>query len=47
MLMDGETMIAQLHLWDVHDHPHMGDEADPTRGNVRSGYMVARAIASS
>lgn len=33
MLMDGETMVAQLHHWDAHEHPHLGDPDDPSRGN--------------
>jgi len=33
MLMDGEEMIAQLHHWDVHEHPHLGDPKDSSRGN--------------
>lgn len=33
MLMDGDALVAQLHRWDTHEHPHLGDEADPSRGN--------------
>ena len=33
MLMDGEQLVAQLHHWDAHDHPHLGDEGEPSRGN--------------
>ena len=33
MLMDGDEMIAQLHQWDVHEHPHLGDLKQPSRGN--------------
>lgn len=33
MLMEGDVMVAQLHRWDAHEHPHLGDEADPSRGN--------------
>ena len=33
MLLDGETMVAQLHLWEAHEHPAMGDPDDPSRGN--------------
>jgi hypothetical protein len=33
MLMDGEVMVAQLHSWDAHEHPHFGDESNPSRGN--------------
>lgn len=29
MLMDGSDLVAQLHQWDVDDHPHLGDPADP------------------
>lgn len=33
MLMDGDELVAQLHNWDGHDHPHLGDQSDPSRGN--------------
>jgi hypothetical protein len=33
MLMDGDQLVAQLHHWDAHEHPHLGDEQDPSRGN--------------
>lgn len=33
MLMDGNTMVAQLHRWEAHEHPHLGDESNPSRGN--------------
>ena len=33
MLMDSDEMVAQLHRWDAHEHPHLGDAADPSRGN--------------
>ncbi len=33
MLMDGSEMVAQLHDWDADEHPHLGDPADPSRGN--------------
>jgi predicted enzyme related to lactoylglutathione lyase len=33
MLMDGDTMVAQLHDWEADEHPHMGDPAEPSRGN--------------
>jgi hypothetical protein len=33
MLMDGITMVAQLHRWEAHEHPHLGDESSPSRGN--------------
>ncbi len=33
MLMDDDEMVAQLHRWDVHDHPHLGDPEDSSRGN--------------
>jgi predicted enzyme related to lactoylglutathione lyase len=31
--MDGNTMVAQLHRWEAHEHPHLGDESNPSRGN--------------
>lgn len=33
MLMDGDVMVAQLHHWDAHEHPHLGDQAEASRGN--------------
>ena len=33
MLMDGDVMVAQLHRWEAHEHPHLGDESNPSRGN--------------
>ncbi len=33
MLMDGESLVMQLHHWDAHEHPHLGNETDPSRGN--------------
>jgi catechol 2,3-dioxygenase-like lactoylglutathione lyase family enzyme len=33
MLMDGDEVVAQLHQWEEHEHPHLGDPANPSRGN--------------
>jgi extradiol dioxygenase family protein len=33
MLLDGEELVAQLHRWEAHEHPHLGDHDDPSRGN--------------
>lgn len=33
MLMDGDEMVAQLHHWNIDEHPHLGDADDPSRGN--------------
>lgn len=35
MLMEGEgdEMVAQLHCWEAHEHPHLGNPDDPSRGN--------------
>ena len=33
MLMDGDELVVQLHHWDAHEHPHLGDETNPSRGN--------------
>ena len=33
MLMDDDVLVAQLHHWDAHEHAHLGDPADPSRGN--------------
>lgn len=32
-LLDGDRMVAQIHRWDAHDHPFLGDESDSSRGN--------------
>ena len=32
-LMSGERVILQLHRWDAHDHPHMGNPASRPYGN--------------
>lgn len=33
MLMDGDDLVTQLHHWEADEHPHLGDPADPSRGN--------------
>ncbi|MEO6124157.1 MAG: VOC family protein, partial [Ilumatobacteraceae bacterium] len=33
MLMDGDTLVAQLHDWEADEHPNLGDRANPSRGN--------------
>lgn len=33
MLLDGAELVAQLHQWEADEHPHLGDRADPSRGN--------------
>ena len=33
MLLSGSEVVAQLHRWDAHEHPHLGDQTDPSRGN--------------
>lgn len=33
MLMDGDQLVVQLHRWEAKEHPHLGDEKDPSRGN--------------
>lgn len=33
MLMDGDTMALQLHHWDAHEHPHLGDPQRQPYGN--------------
>lgn len=33
MLLDGDTLVVQLHHWEADEHPHLGDETDPSRGN--------------
>ncbi len=33
MLLDGDELALQLHRWDAHNHPRLGDESNPSRGN--------------
>ena len=33
LLNHDKELVAQLHRWDTHDHPHLGNESDPSRGN--------------
>lgn len=33
MLLDDDELVLQLHHWDADEHPHLGDPADPSRGN--------------
>ena len=33
MLMDDDVMVAHLHQWEADEHSHLGDRADPSRGN--------------
>ncbi len=33
MLMDGGELVMQIHRWEAHEHPHLGDESNPSRGN--------------
>ena len=33
MLMDRDDMVVQLHHWDADEHEHLGNAADPSRGN--------------
>ena len=33
MLMDRDTVVAQLHQWEADEHPNLGDPGDPSRGN--------------
>jgi len=32
-LMHDGRMVMQLHHWDAHHHPHIGNPEQPTRGN--------------
>jgi catechol 2,3-dioxygenase-like lactoylglutathione lyase family enzyme len=32
-LMLDDRMLLQLHLWEAHEHPHLGDPQAPSRGN--------------
>jgi hypothetical protein len=33
MLMDGGTMVAQLHDWEADEHAYIGRSSEPSRGN--------------
>lgn len=33
MLMDGDELVVQLHRWEADEHAHIGNKADPSRGN--------------
>ena len=33
MLMDGDDIAVQLHRWEADEHAHIGNPADPSRGN--------------
>lgn len=33
MLMDGDTLVAQLHDWEADEHANLGDRTNPSRGN--------------
>jgi hypothetical protein len=28
MLLDGDEILAQLHRWEAHEHPHHGDQRE-------------------
>ncbi len=32
-LMSGQTMVLQLHAWDTHEHPHLGNPDTRPYGN--------------
>jgi catechol 2,3-dioxygenase-like lactoylglutathione lyase family enzyme len=33
MLVDGDEVVVQLHRWEADEHAHIGNKADPSRGN--------------
>jgi hypothetical protein len=33
VLLDNDQAVLQLHRWDADDHPYLGDESHPSRGN--------------
>lgn len=33
MLTSSDVPVLQLHEWDAHEHPHLGDPDVPSRGN--------------
>ncbi|HET6385542.1 MAG TPA: VOC family protein [Armatimonadota bacterium] len=32
-IMDGDRIVLQLHDWDAHEHPFLGNQATPPYGN--------------
>jgi catechol 2,3-dioxygenase-like lactoylglutathione lyase family enzyme len=38
----GDEFLLQLHHWDAHQHPGLGDETNPSRGN---GVLLWFAVA--
>lgn len=46
MLMSGDRLVLQLHEWDVHEHPHLGDPTDSSRGNGVMLWFASDDLAS-
>lgn len=46
MLMSGDRLVLQLHEWDVHEHPHLGDPIDSSRGNGVMLWFASDDLAS-
>jgi catechol 2,3-dioxygenase-like lactoylglutathione lyase family enzyme len=43
-LLDGERMVLQLHHWDAHDHPYLGDPVIASRGNGAVLWFQSPAV---
>jgi catechol 2,3-dioxygenase-like lactoylglutathione lyase family enzyme len=43
-LMSGREIVLQLHHWDAHEHPHLGDPASTPYGNGVVLWFHAAAI---
>jgi hypothetical protein len=43
-LMSGREIVLQLHHWDTHEHPHLGDPASTPYGNGVVLWFHAAAI---
>jgi len=40
LIGDADELILQLHHWDVHEHPHLGDPAQPKGNGVLLWFRV-------
>jgi catechol 2,3-dioxygenase-like lactoylglutathione lyase family enzyme len=43
-LMSGREIVLQLHHWDAHEHPHLGNPASTPYGNGVALWFHAEAI---
>jgi hypothetical protein len=47
MLMDGGTLVAQLHQWEADEHEFLGDPSDSSRGNGILLWFATDAFATT